>query len=83
MKCLQCGSDRIAADVRVIDRGDGNVTRDFSLQTYENPQAFLFKGAESYSVSANVCANCGFIMLSVPKDVAAQIYGKKRRERYD
>ena len=82
MKCLQCGSDKIAAGVRVIDRADGHVNRDFTLQTYENPRAMFFKGAVSYQVSANVCASCGFVMFSVPKDTAGQIYENHRREQH-
>jgi uncharacterized OB-fold protein len=69
-KCLSCGSEDTLNRVKVVDRGDGNVSYALSLQTYESPQAMLFKGTHSAEVFARVCARCGYVMLFTnPMDV--------------
>ncbi len=75
MKCLQCESERIAENVRAIDHGDHlATTHPLSLQTQTNPEAMIFKGSLEYPMRANVCADCGFVMLSVGTKDAENIY---------
>lgn len=70
-KCPKCGSRDIIADAKAIDRGDSNFQAEMSVATFRNPQAFLFKGQQTTSVSAWVCANCGFVELYAdsPRDI--------------
>ena len=62
-KCLNCGSEEILPDVRVLDRGDGNSSNALTLETFEGPKALVFKGTRQAEVKARVCKNCGFVML--------------------
>lgn len=39
MKCLQCASERIVKNVRVVDRGYKNVKYDLKLEVDEKPNA--------------------------------------------
>ncbi len=78
MKCLQCGSEDLVRDVRVVDRGDGNLRQDLKLEVYDNPGALIFKGAHEGKLVAQVCVECGFVMLSVSKK-DAEILKKCRR----
>lgn len=69
-KCLHCGSAELLSDVAVLDRGHGDRRLRLTLETCENPEAFLFKGARQAEVSAKVCERCGFVMLfAQPSDV--------------
>lgn len=65
MKCLQCESSRIVADVRAVDHGHGNGKLDLKLEVYGKPDAWIFKEAHAGILRANVCADCGFVMFSV------------------
>lgn len=60
-KCPKCNSQDIIADAKAIDRGDHNIQFDFSVATFKNPNAFLFKGQQSTALSAWVCADCGYV----------------------
>ena len=51
------------ADAKVIDRGDYSAQHDLSVATYRKPQALLFKGQVTTTVSAWVCGTCGFVEL--------------------
>ena len=73
MKCLQCGSEDILTQVRVVDRGKNNYKFDLQLETYGDPDAFIFKDAHRIAVSANVCCHCGFIMLSTSPAQAKEL----------
>ena len=44
MKCLQCGSDDIVEDVRVVDHFDTAAKKDLELEVYEVQGAVIFKG---------------------------------------
>lgn len=80
MKCLQCKSTRITERVRAVDHGHGQSTNDLSLQTYKDRHAIFFKGATSYSMHANVCADCGFVMFFVGRDDASRLYEARGRD---
>ena len=60
-KCPKCGSGDIIADAKAIDRGHGNAMRDLSVATFRNPEALIFKEKSETTVSAWVCAECGYI----------------------
>jgi predicted nucleic-acid-binding Zn-ribbon protein len=60
-KCPKCGSSDIIADAKAIDRGDANNMRnELTVATFRKPDAILFKGFQSTTLSAWVCVKCGF-----------------------
>ena len=63
-KCPKCGSSDVIADAKVIDRTHGpwgsNETES-TVATFRKPDAFLFKGQQNTTLSAWVCAECGFV----------------------
>jgi predicted nucleic-acid-binding Zn-ribbon protein len=62
--CPKCESSEIVRDVRVIDRGDGNLDAgDLSVAVYADPRAWLFKGKTTTGLSACVCAESGYAEL--------------------
>lgn len=77
MKCLQCNSYDIVANVRAVDQTE-NGNFDAKLEVCSNPGAFFFNGAESFPIGANVCANCGFVMFSVTPTAAKRMKSVQR-----
>ena len=59
-KCPKCGSTEIIPDVRVLDRGESNLTSDLQVAVDANPGAWVFKGRQISKLSAFVCASCGY-----------------------
>jgi ribosomal protein S27AE len=59
--CPKCDSSDIIADVRAVDRGDGNASYDLHVATYRKPAALLFKGKQTSTLSAWVCGRCGYV----------------------
>ena len=62
-QCAKCGSNDIIADAKVIDRAHYSAQTDLSVGTFRKPEAFIFKGQVTTTVSAWVCGSCGFIEL--------------------
>jgi predicted nucleic-acid-binding Zn-ribbon protein len=62
-KCPKCGGTDIAADAKVLDRGEYNVTGEMSVATFRKPDALIFKQEQQTTVSAWVCCTCGFVEL--------------------
>ncbi len=62
-ECPCCGGDRILSGVKVSDRGEGNASYDLRLETYKRPDAMIFKNPVTATIKANVCEDCGFILL--------------------
>jgi predicted nucleic-acid-binding Zn-ribbon protein len=60
-KCPKCDSSDIIADAKAIDRGHLNAEADLSLATFQRPKALLSKGKLTTTISAWVCAACGYI----------------------
>ena len=59
-KCPKCGSSDVIADAKAIDRADnGHLT----VATFRKPEAVLFKGTVTTTLSAWVCAECGYLEL--------------------
>ena len=79
MQCLQCQSADLVKDVRVVDRGDSDYKNDLVLEVYANPDAWIFKGAKTGALRANVCVDCGFVMMHVSKATARTLKKHKKR----
>jgi predicted nucleic-acid-binding Zn-ribbon protein len=60
-KCPKCGGADIISDAKAIDRSHGGVELDMSVATFRRPDALIFKEKEMTTVSAWVCASCGFV----------------------
>lgn len=56
-KCPKCGSSDVIKDAIAID----SINRQLSVATYRKPEALLFKGQLATSLSAWVCADCGYV----------------------
>ena len=78
MKCLQCDSEDIVRNVEVFDQtahGAGNL----SIGIHRNPDAMLFKNTKLAKIKGNVCASCGYLMLSVSRMDAASLSKIKKQ----
>ena len=63
-KCPKCGSSDVIADAKAIDRtygAHGSSQTDLTVATFRKPDAVLFKGQQNTTLSAWVCAACGFV----------------------
>jgi predicted nucleic-acid-binding Zn-ribbon protein len=60
-KCPKCGSSDIIVDAKVIDRAHLNIEAELTVATFRKPEAALFKGQLNTTLSAWVCAGCGFV----------------------
>ena len=63
--CPKCGYKEIIRDVKAIDRADNHQETELSLATYAHPEALIFKGQRISSLSAYVCARCGYVEFYV------------------
>ncbi|EDY18623.1 conserved hypothetical protein [Chthoniobacter flavus Ellin428] len=71
-KCPKCGSTNIEKDAKVIDRnGSYSSEYEMTIATYQKPRAILFKGERISTVSAWVCADCGYLELyaDAPREI--------------
>jgi predicted nucleic-acid-binding Zn-ribbon protein len=60
-KCPKCGSSDVIADAKAIDRSHSINQTALTVATFRKPDAVLFKGQQETTVSAWVCAECGFV----------------------
>ncbi len=74
-KCPKCGSTDVIADATPIDRSHHSNQTEFTVATFRKPQAILFKGEQDTTVSAWVCADCGFVELYADSPKALKIQG--------
>lgn len=81
MKCLQCGSSRIVTNARVVDRGHEDLGQQLKIEVFGNPEAWIFKDAHAGTLKANVCADCGFVMLSVSLEDAREMERHQKKNR--
>jgi predicted nucleic-acid-binding Zn-ribbon protein len=58
--CLKCEGTEIVT-AKAIDQGHNNSRRQMEVSTFEHPNAWVFKGERSTTLSAYVCLRCGFI----------------------
>ena len=59
-KCPKCGSNDVIAGAKAIDYSRNAA---LSVATFRKPDAVVFKGQMSTSLSAWVCAECGYLEL--------------------
>jgi predicted nucleic-acid-binding Zn-ribbon protein len=59
-RCPKCGSSDVIADAKACDKGDGG---DLTVATFRKPDAAVFKGQVTTTLSAWVCADCGYVEL--------------------
>src|SRR4051812_585314 len=59
--CAKCNSARMIPNARIVDRGDYNYVRDWTIHVYEHPEAILFKGTHEESLKASICGECGYV----------------------
>jgi predicted nucleic-acid-binding Zn-ribbon protein len=60
-KCPKCQSAAVITDAMVVDHAHLNTQREMTVATFRNPSALIFKGQVSSTVSAWVCAECGYL----------------------
>ena len=60
-RCPKCRSSDVIADAKAIDRGEGCMELELSVATFRKPDALLFKGQKISTLSAWVCAECGYV----------------------
>ena len=58
-KCPKCGSTDVIADVTALDRSYYSNQTELTVATFRKPDAILFKGQQSSSVSAWVTFDLG------------------------
>ena len=59
-KCPKGGSTDIIADAKAIDRNE-SFDNELTVATFRKPNAILFKGQQESTLSAWVCADCGYV----------------------
>ena len=60
-KCPKCGSTDIIADAKAMDRTHHSSEKELTVATFQKPDAFLFKGKATTTLSAWVCGGCGHV----------------------
>ena len=58
-RCSKCQSNKMIPDVRIIDQIGHNIR--LGINVYEHPEALVFKGAHSSTLSSQVCGECGYV----------------------
>jgi predicted nucleic-acid-binding Zn-ribbon protein len=72
-KCPKCGSNDVITDAKAIDRSHNSAQKELTVATFRKPDAILFKGQQNTTVSAWVCAECGFVELYADSPKALKI----------
>lgn len=60
-KCPKCGSSDVITDAKAIDRSHYGAETELSVATFRKPEAVLFRGQLTTTLSAWVCAECGYV----------------------
>ena len=68
-KCPKCGSADVISHATAVD--SNQPMGQFTVATFRKPDAILFKGRQASTISAWICADCGFVELYAdsPKDL--------------
>lgn len=74
-KCPKCGSNDIIADARAI----GHAETELAVAMFRKPEAVIFKGQIMTTVSAWVCAACGFVELYADSPHSIKVGGVEQR----
>lgn len=59
-RCIKCQSGKII-QVRPLDRGDDHIKRTLQVATYENPEAWFFRGEKDFELIGYSCGSCGYV----------------------
>ena len=62
-KCPKCGGTHIIADAVMVDRDSQAGHKEMTAATFRKPAGLIFKGKQDTTVSAWVCAACGYLEL--------------------
>ena len=60
-------SSDVIADAKAVDRGHSNSQHEMSIATFRKPEALIFKEKQETTISAWVCAACGFVEFYADK----------------
>jgi predicted nucleic-acid-binding Zn-ribbon protein len=77
-QCPKCGSTQIITDAKAVDRGEGNRPHEMVVVTYARPDAILFRQRQHTTVSAWVCAACGFMEFYADDPKVIEDQGQQR-----
>ena len=72
-KCPKCGSSDVIADAKAIDRSHQSNQTELTVATFRKPDAVLFTGQQVTTLSAWVCAECGFVEFYADSPKALKI----------
>jgi predicted nucleic-acid-binding Zn-ribbon protein len=72
-KCPKCGCEDIIADAKAIDRGQSNAQHEMSVATFRKPDALIFREKQQTTVSAWLCAECGYVEFYADDPVAIRV----------
>ena len=61
--CAKCSSDKIVPNVKIVNTMHHMFN--LSIEVYEEPDAMIMKKGRTGSLSARVCASCGYTELFV------------------
>ena len=75
--CPKCNSVKILRNVRVIDRNGDYPDKRLSVRLERKPGALLFKGVETFDLSACICGECGYTELFAENPVELWRAGEK------
>jgi hypothetical protein len=64
-RCPKCQSDKIIPNVFIEDKGMGNIPWNLGVRVDEKPNAVIFKGRHTDTLTARICGECGFAELYV------------------
>lgn len=65
MKCTQCGSTQIVANLRVLDQVSDSDKSDLAIEANLSPQSLFVADSVSIPMIANVCIDCGNVMFAI------------------
>jgi predicted nucleic-acid-binding Zn-ribbon protein len=72
-KCPKCGSVDVIADAKAFHRSYRGNQEEITVAIFRKPYALIFKGQQQTTVSAWVCAECGFVELYADSPRALKI----------
>ncbi|MEH2184388.1 hypothetical protein [Nostoc sp.] len=64
MVCIKCDSSDIIPNVRIVSHIQGN-SQDLQVEFYDNPEALIFKGTHTLTLTAYICGQCGYTEMYV------------------
>ena len=83
MKCVQCDSINIVSNVQILDHGHYDAITNLKAGVEKRPKAMIFKDRQTTDIYGNICADCGFVMLSVSIGAARRLQKAKLTREKD